>query len=715
MSIVADNILRREAVIDRIARLPLGRFEFNVAGEESEEDRENAYRDLSSPRINRLLKIVKSLSSNSSSQPLLQSDKICGLLEESGLLASAPSDTTSIPSSESQDGDGDDSEDNYGLSAPPSRQRQSPSSPSSAPTTLEHELEWVLVTKATAQAYGVMMNTFLGEIIPLNTDIWYWEEVLSSYTNSSIYAVQLAPQRLLEWSWDVWRIVRESRTRLGDMQMPDVSLSGNGTVTEQWRRFWGLVRRSVARKNVQSIQARILSPVARCRADARHSAKRLRRMQDKVASGLGILIDEGLSFDVGGDSSPDFESAGAGQKWKGVVERSVSLLDHVINDAMHFDYSIPEYEDAVFAAVQDDPMLGTTTTGVKPAQIAARLHQLLKVGIPSHLARSRASYAANLRPSRLTRYWLPLTLAVLSSSTVLRILLRRRAAITAWIADFGATVRDFWFNWIVEPVTKVIKTIRHDESSEIALMSRDSLKADRESLERMVVQFATDKPQYAALTGSSAGGNVTEAQLNEIRARVREGDVTPVLRAFEADLRRPFVGAVAGDLVRSLLIQVQKTKVDLEVAIGGIDALLRSQELVFGFVGLTPGVLVVIGAAQWLRGVIGGSSRREKAKGTRASRIVRTLRNVDRVFYEAAVDPDGLNENGEGGVILGYKHRGLLVCEVHVLRTLVKGVMPGSVERDFLVDLDDVVNAKPMERQREALNRVRWAYARWFR
>jgi nuclear-control-of-ATPase protein 2 len=40
---------------------------------------------------------------------------------------------------------------------------------------------------------------------------------------------------------------------------------------------------------------------------------------------------------------------------------------------------------------------------------------------------------------------------------------------------------------------------------------------------------------------------------------------------------------VRGDLVRALLIQIQKTKVDVEIAIGGIDALLKSQELVFGF------------------------------------------------------------------------------------------------------------------------------------
>jgi nuclear-control-of-ATPase protein 2 len=63
---------------------------------------------------------------------------------------------------------------------------------------------------------------------------------------------------------------------------------------------------------------------------------------------------------------------------------------------------------------------------------------------------------------------------------------------------------------------------------------------------------------------------------------VKEGDLTPVLRAYERDLRSPFVGTVRGDLVRALLIQIQKTKVDVEIAISGINSLLKSQELVFG-------------------------------------------------------------------------------------------------------------------------------------
>ncbi len=99
------------------------------------------------------------------------------------------------------------------------------------------------------------------------------------------------------------------------------------------------------------------------------------------------------------------------------------------------------------------------------------------------------------------------------------------------------TARDFWFNWVVEPVRKIVSTIRHDSTSEIAIMSRDSLKADRESLERMVVDFAIDNPNLAV-----GGTSLSDLEIAEIRAKVKEGDVTPVLKAYERDLRKPLEG-----------------------------------------------------------------------------------------------------------------------------------------------------------------------------
>jgi nuclear-control-of-ATPase protein 2 len=474
-----------------------------------------------------------------------------------------------------------------------------------AKSQYETDVEWLLVGKATVQTYGLLMSTLLDQIIPLSDDIWYWDEILTSYPYSFVYTVQTSPMRMWKWTNEVYsesvdrfqRLYRDEIVGQGadTEDVPSVQQDESGhrhkpkgfraiypQLSQHWRQFYGIVKQSVADRSIADMQRKILSRVDIGRSEARHKQKRLRRLREMTATGLGVLLDEGLNFGITEETPSD--------EWKGMLERSVALMDMLLQTVLFLDLSVAEFEDRVFTGVEEDPELSIhiedSHPAERPAVLARRLLGLLQKGLPNHHVAITNLARRNGRPSRLVRYWLPAAALVVSSSTVLRILFNRQDDIINWIRDFGTTAHDFWFNWVVDPVRKIIGTIRHDATSEIAIMSRDSLKADRDSLERMVVEFAIDNPDIAV--GSSS---ITELEIGEIRSKVREGDVTPILKAYEKDLRRPIVGAIKGDLVRSLLIQVQKTKVDLEVAISGIDALLKSQELVFGFVGLTPGVL----------------------------------------------------------------------------------------------------------------------------
>ncbi|KAK7679780.1 hypothetical protein QCA50_017102 [Cerrena zonata] len=68
----------------------------------------------------------------------------------------------------------------------------------------------------------------------------------------------------------------------------------------------------------------------------------------------------------------------------------------------------------------------------------------------------------------------------------------------------------------------------------------------------------------------------------QIHNAVNQGDLTILMSNYEQDLKNPIKSLVKGSLVRALLIQIQKTKVDGGLAINGIDKLLKSQQLVFG-------------------------------------------------------------------------------------------------------------------------------------
>jgi nuclear-control-of-ATPase protein 2 len=330
------------------------------------------------------------------------------------------------------------------------------------------------------------------------------------------------------------------------------------------------------------------------------------------------------------------------------------------------------------------------------------LNRILAFTLTQYQESSKLAVKEHGKPSRLVRYWLPVTIGILSSSTILRILANRRAEIVQWIEDLGSTTIDFWRNWVIEPTRRIIGTIRHDEGSEVSIMSKRSLEGDRDSLERMVVDFAIDNPANASATGSSSP--LTASEIADLRVRIREGDLTPVLKAYEKDLASPLMGTVRGNLIRALLIQIQKTKVDVEVAIGGIDNLLKSQELVFGFIGLTPGILITYFLASYLRSSL--TTKRGARAARKQGKMLRQLRNIDRILTNSHP-----TEFGE----LYYKDQGLLLCEAHVLRQAAGKLMPAMVFREFCEDVEEVCDVRSgVERQRKGIERVRWAYGRYF-
>lgn len=446
----------------------------------------------------------------------------------------------------------------------------------------EQELEWLLVSKATAQTYGFILNVLLEQTIPLSRDIWYWEEVLGSYFRTGLYSVQTSPWRL--WGWiheiyeDAWRRLQASVQNSGDQPVENIPLSSS------WKLFYGLVKDSVRERSIAAVTKKAISPLTRCRAEARRKQSHLKRFREISACGLGVLMNEGLSFDASEDGSMTSKSRSDEERdeWRIVISKSVALMETVVRNSTVLEYGTGDFEETVFTSVENDSDIRHQVSGeqelsASSVMVAARLLHLLQTHIPAQTVESRHIRTRYGRPSRVVRYWIPAVAFLLSSSTLLRIFLNRKAEMVTWIRELGMTSQDFWYNWVVEPVKKIIRTIRHDEGSEIAIMSKESLEGDRASLERMVVDFARDNPD------TSTGLPLNDEDLVIIRDKVREGDLTPVLKAYEKDLRKPFIGTVRGDLVRALLIQIQKTKVDVEVAMGGIDALLKSQELVFGY------------------------------------------------------------------------------------------------------------------------------------
>ncbi|KLU82730.1 hypothetical protein MAPG_01799, partial [Magnaporthiopsis poae ATCC 64411] len=151
--------------------------------------------------------------------------------------------------------------------------------------------------------------------------------------------------------------------------------------------------------------------------------------------------------------------------------------------------------------------------------------------------------------------------------------------------------------------------------------------------------------------------------------------------------------------------QVQKTRWTSRRPSAASTRSSRARSWCLGSWGSPRGVLVSVAVFQYVRTLMGG--RRGLRRSERATRAMRVLRNMDRIFADAVAAPSSQDN------LLPYKDYGLLICEVHVLRKLVRGLMPADIEKEFLEDLEDVANVKGITAQMRALDRIRWAYSKW--
>jgi nuclear-control-of-ATPase protein 2 len=145
----------------------------------------------------------------------------------------------------------------------------------------EHELEWLLLSKATTQAYGQVLNTILEQTIPLEDDIWYWDDILSTYRFAGLYSIQTSPIRMWKWSQEIYHDVR----------------SRGGQMADGWSQFYGLVKDSVRERSIANIQRRVVSPLAMVRNEGKQKRKALKNIRLINANALGVLLGEGLSND----------------------------------------------------------------------------------------------------------------------------------------------------------------------------------------------------------------------------------------------------------------------------------------------------------------------------------------------------------------------------------------------------------------------------------
>lgn len=141
-------------------------------------------------------------------------------------------------------------------------------------STLNPELGWLVLAKATNIVYGQALVALMSQVLPFNGDLHYYSEILNSRRYTALYAIQTSPQRLWQWSRGVFREVESRGTSLS-----------NG-----WRQFYDHVRVVAQQRSLRALQHQFADPFSLVADEVRQKLGLLQKAKRVNASAVGYLL-----------------------------------------------------------------------------------------------------------------------------------------------------------------------------------------------------------------------------------------------------------------------------------------------------------------------------------------------------------------------------------------------------------------------------------------
>ncbi|TEB36201.1 NCA2-domain-containing protein [Coprinellus micaceus] len=535
-------------------------------------------------------------------------------------------------------------------------------------TTAENDdqelLKQAIVAKLTIALYADALEVQIKQALDMETEAQWWADVERSTANVAWYLLQTLPRRLADVFTTIVQHVRAQNPQIETLRT--LSLSSLLATTRASlatlrpgvfiQTVFPQPHSLVSSAKVWSRKCRI--PLELAQQECRYNRLELERLRDERATTLGELA---LLRDAARNPGD-------------LLQQLALVLSEEPSPAL-----------STRSPVDLVQLLSTTTL---PSLSTSHLPTLSQQNL--------------LRPSRLTRLWPKLLLLPPLALYAIRFAYTTTPAIAAFLHDAKATVEGFIQGWLVEPLRDVLRTIRAGSGGGLegeggVIVRPEGVRADMDSLERMAVSLAVDVLGYDPSD---------TARIAVLREQVRVGDLTDIMRVYEEDMRHPMSSAVRGSLVRGILLQVQKAKVDIDQALTGIDKLLKSQELTFAFVGVAPALgvsylaLGLLGRALFLDDTDRASRRYGGA--VRRGEVWADMRRIERVLIKQ--QKRGVEDDGE--FPLAPLSTGLVLLSLTRLRAYARTHLPttttsgktighaypqlGGMRAAFLEDLSDL-------------------------
>ncbi|KXN88303.1 Nuclear control of ATPase protein 2 [Leucoagaricus sp. SymC.cos] len=545
----------------------------------------------------------------------------------------------------------------------------------------EGALRNAVIAKVAVGLYAEALKIYLSQATEVEAEAEWWRDIERSRVNVAWYLLQTTPSRLFSVVETVVAAVRSQNIPLSistftpsslsrlfptsptspfrpsilttacfprlaqtslavtaSLHLPTVGFSSSTGLTQQFVHTTSYYFAVIA--------SYISYPLSLTRQECYANRRDLENIRNERAEILGQLsqMRNNLSSIL---TNPGYEYSGTIQ-FLPKVQRFVEILDQ--KAAVDTDIIYPSVVEAL-AHLSDETL----------PELSRSHQQMLKSN-------------RLLRPRKWILIWPKVLLLPPLALYVCKSLYASRASLEEVAKDTVETVKAFVQNWLLEPLRDVLRTVRSGSDDEAGVLVRkEGVLADLDSLERMTLSLAKDELHY------------NEEQLAALSRQIRSGDMTPVMRVYEDDIRTPLKSAIAGTLLRNVFIQVQKAKVDIDQALTGIDRLLKSQELTFAFVGVAPALAIVYLAGGAINGTWTGRRGRSRYGRLQERKGVwEGMRRIERLLITQPTDTQQV----------ATLPSGLMLLTLARLRLYAIDNLPANsrLREGFLEDLNDLEN-----------------------
>ena len=400
----------------------------------------------------------------------------------------------------------------------------------------QSELEWLLLARLTLIIYDKVVKDLLKKSVILNQNSQYWMITSQSKYRTYGYLLQTLPIRSYNYMKNV---------NYHDFNSFFLLSNYNANFN---------------RNSILNLRTLTFKPINFVEYEIESHFNQLNVLKDEIADAIGQLAAfEGLQLGFGPDS-------GSGSLGKD-LSKWLSTLIGTINNFNHTNDNV------------DHGNKGEIKNGTNFNDIFSKLKYLVDEGLPNFENSLIDRLKEHSQPNAVTRSWPKLLLGPPIIIFIVKNIINSKELLIEYLNNFKETIKGFFNSWIIEPSTNIINTIRFGGHG--LGVTQAGLESDIASLERMVLDLGKENLK------------LSDQDLINLSRNVRNGDLTAVLNVYENEMKTPFKSAIFGQLVRALLIQIQKVKCDVDTTMTKLDALLKSQELTFGFVGVAPSLAIL--------------------------------------------------------------------------------------------------------------------------